>query len=36
MKKAMEFYKFTPERAAHFFAQTAHESQETLKHFLKI
>jgi putative chitinase len=22
----MEFYKFTPERAAHFFAQTAHES----------
>jgi putative chitinase len=26
MKKAMEFYKFTPERAAHFFAQTAHES----------
>ena len=26
MKKAMEFYKFTPERSAHFFAQTAHES----------
>ena len=26
MKKAMEFYKFTPERASHFFAQTAHES----------
>jgi putative chitinase len=26
MKKAMEYYKFTPERAAHFFAQTAHES----------
>jgi len=26
MKKAMEFYKLTPERAAHFFAQTAHES----------
>jgi putative chitinase len=26
MKKAMEFYKFTPVRAAHFFAQTAHES----------
>ena len=26
MKKAMEFYKFTPERAAHFFAQTANES----------
>ena len=26
MKKAMEFYKFSPERAAHFFAQTAHES----------
>ena len=26
MKKAMEFYKFTPERAAHFFAQTAHET----------
>ena len=26
MKKAMEFYKFTPERAAHFFAQPAHES----------
>lgn len=26
MKKAMEFYKFTPERASHFFAQTAHET----------
>ena len=26
MKKAMEFYKFTPIRAAHFFAQTAHET----------
>jgi putative chitinase len=26
MKKAMEFYKLTPVRAAHFFAQTAHES----------
>ena len=26
MKKAMEYYKFTPERASHFFAQTAHES----------
>ena len=26
MKKAMEFYKMTPVRAAHFFAQTAHES----------
>ena len=26
MKKAMEFYKLTPIRAAHFFAQTAHES----------
>jgi putative chitinase len=26
MKKAMEYYKFTPERAAHFFAQTARES----------
>ena len=26
MKKAMEFYKFTPERAAHFFAQTAQVS----------
>lgn len=26
MKKAMEFYKFTPVRAAHFFAQTAHET----------
>ena len=28
MKKAMEFYKLTPVRAAHFFAQTAHESGE--------
>ena len=26
MKKAMEFYKLTPVRAAHFFAQCAHES----------
>jgi len=26
MKKAMEFYKLTPVRAAHFFAQTAHET----------
>ena len=26
MRKAMEFYKFTPVRAAHFFAQTAHET----------
>ena len=26
MKAAMKFYKFTPDRAAHFFAQTAHES----------
>ena len=26
MKKAMEFYKLSPVRAAHFFAQTAHES----------
>ena len=26
MKKAMEFYKFTPVRAAHFFAQTSHET----------
>lgn len=26
MKKAMEFYKFTPIRAAHFFAQTSHET----------
>ena len=26
MKKAMEFYKLTPIRAAHFFAQTAHET----------
>jgi len=26
MKKAMEFYKLTPARAAHFFAQTAHET----------
>jgi len=28
MKKAMEFYKLTPVRAAHFFAQTAHETGE--------
>ena len=26
MKKAMELYKLTPVRAAHFFAQTAHET----------
>jgi len=26
MKKAMEFYKMTPLRAAHFFAQTSHET----------
>lgn len=26
MKKAMEFYKLTPARAAHFFAQTGHET----------
>lgn len=26
MKKAMEFYKLSPVRAAHFFAQTAHET----------
>lgn len=26
LKKAMEFYEMTPERAAHFFAQTAHET----------
>ena len=26
LKAAMEYYKMTPERAAHFFAQTAHES----------
>ena len=26
MKKAMEFYKLTPVRAAHFFAQTAYET----------
>ena len=26
MKKAMEFYKLTPVRAAHFFAQTSHET----------
>jgi putative chitinase len=25
-KAAMTYYKFTPERAAHFFAQTAHET----------
>jgi putative chitinase len=28
MRKAMEFYKLTPIRAAHFFAQTAHETGE--------
>lgn len=26
LRKAMEFYEMTPERAAHFFAQTAHET----------
>ena len=26
LRLAMEFYKMTPERAAHFFAQTAHET----------
>ncbi len=26
MKKAMEFFKLTPVRAAHFFAQTSHET----------
>ena len=26
LKVAMDYYKMTPERAAHFFAQTAHES----------
>jgi len=26
IKKAMEYYKMTPERAAHFFGQTAHET----------
>lgn len=28
MKKAMEFFKLTPVRAAHFFAQTSHETGE--------
>jgi len=28
LKKAMEYFKMTPERAAHFFAQTAHETGE--------
>lgn len=28
MKKAMEFYKLTPIRAAHFFGQTSHETGE--------
>jgi putative chitinase len=28
LRKAMEFFKMTPERAAHFFAQTAHETGE--------
>ena len=28
MKAAMAYYKFTPIRAAHFFAQTAHETGE--------
>jgi len=26
LKSAMTYYKFTPERAAHFFAQTSHET----------
>lgn len=28
LKKAAEFYKLTPERAAHFFAQISHETAE--------
>ena len=28
LRKAMEFFKMSPERAAHFFAQTAHETGE--------
>lgn len=28
MRKAMEFYKLTPLRTAHFFAQTGHESKD--------
>lgn len=28
LKKAMEFFKMTPERAAHFFAQVGHETGE--------
>ena len=28
LKKAAEFYKLTPERAAHFFAQLSHETAE--------
>ena len=28
LKKAMVYYKMTPERAAHFFAQTSHETGE--------
>jgi putative chitinase len=28
LKAAMSFYKMTPERAAHFFAQTSHETGE--------
>lgn len=28
LKAAMNYYKMTPERAAHFFAQTAHETGE--------
>ena len=28
LRKAMEYYKMTPERAAHFFGQTSHETGE--------
>lgn len=28
LRKAMEYFKMTPERAAHFFAQTGHETGE--------
>ena len=38
LKAAMEYYEFTPERAAHFFAQTAHESSnfKTFSENLKV